>query len=508
MKTNSGWEQRLAILRRDANSKFLEPLRTHAWTAAIDREVENGEYLLISAERGGHRHLIALLYSSATDNAVYKTLARQVEHIFFNGEPYMLESFAYGLDKPVSGADDFHPLLLKWNAASSDGQFVPIADNAEPVAASRPHHRVLLSEEPIEAIWLRLRQLQSVTLAKKLIAARAERENVSLDDDAIRSKAEGVAFALRNATDYFHAREVRNVSQRVLNLYYGSLAFAFAEMLASPVGSKTLAEIEDSTKQGHGLYTIDGSGNGLEHLVVGVISSGFFPAWMKSMGLAVDNIPAKKARQYGELAGLPPASWLTVEQLFASIPEVSDLFNDIFESAPRWVTPVYDQGANAGPWLFGKKERVDRSYVLLVDDSARLTKEDIAAFPGPISEIVAVASEHPGRNFRVAVDHTGKDSWWDALPVHHSPFERNALILPIFGGVNEYRAICVVLLYALSIIVRYRPSVWRRVQEGDLDHMRVLIEAFLAVVERVLPEQFLEKVTGQRVFAKQPGSFF
>ena len=36
--------------------------------------------------------------------------------------------------------------------------------------------------------------------------------------------------------------------------------------------------------------------------------------------------------------------------------------------------------------------------------------------------------------------------------------------------------------------------------------MRVVIETFLAVV-RVLPEQFLEKITAQRVFAKQPGSF-
>ena len=88
------------------------------------------------------------------------------------------------------------------------------------------------------------------------------------------------------------------------------------------------------------------------------------------------------------------------------------------------------------------------------------------------------------------------------------PFERAALIRPIFGTVDEYRAVCVALLYGLSIVVRYRPSIWRRVQEGDLDHMRVLIEAFLAVVERVLPEQFLEKITARRVFAKQPGSFF
>jgi hypothetical protein len=62
--------------------------------------------------------------------------------------------------------------------------------------------------------------------------------------------------------------------------------------------------------------------------------------------------------------------------------------------------------------------------------------------------------------------------------------------------------------YALSIIVRYRPSIWRRVQEGDLDHMRVIIEAFLAVAERVLQEQFLATVTGQRIVAKHLGSFF
>jgi len=65
-----------------------------------------------------------------------------------------------------------------------------------------------------------------------------------------------------------------------------------------------------------------------------------------------------------------------------------------------------------------------------------------------------------------------------------------------------------VLLYALSFIVRCRSSVWRPVQEGDLDHIRVLIGAFLAVVDRVLPEQFLETITGQRVFAKQPGAFY
>src|SRR6202034_4120703 len=102
-----------------------------------------------------------------------KALATQVEHIFFNGQPYRLESFAYGLDKPVSSADDFHSVLVEWNRASSDGKFVLETEEAQFVEPNAPRARLLLSEEPIEAIWLRIRQLQSVTLAKKLIARRA-----------------------------------------------------------------------------------------------------------------------------------------------------------------------------------------------------------------------------------------------------------------------------------------------------------------------------------------------
>jgi hypothetical protein len=145
---------------------------------------------------------------------------------------------------------------------------------------------------------------------------------------------------------------------------------------------------------------------------------------------------------------------------------------------------------------------------VLTDFSGRLTLEDIAGFPGPIGEIRQLPGKSRGQEFRVAVDHEGLNTWWDALQLHKSPLGLTALIKPIFRDVLEYRAICLALLYGLSIVVRYRPSVWRRVQQGDLGHMRVLIEAFLAVVERVLPEQFLASVSAQRIFAKLPGSFY
>lgn len=100
--------------------------------------------------------------------------------------------------------------------------------------------------------------------------------------------------------------------------------------------------------------------------------------------------------------------------------------------------------------------------------------------------------------------HPGHEYWWGALRLHHSPFINGALILPLFGVIDQFRAICVALLYALSIVVRYRPGLWRRVQEGDLDNVRVLPEAFLAVVERMLPEQFLQSIGGRKVAIQQP----
>ncbi|MGA3122620.1 MAG: hypothetical protein ABSF69_17785 [Polyangiaceae bacterium] len=494
------------MLEQDVDRKFLEPLRTHGWSISSVRSIPEGEYLLIEVERGGHHHKIAVLKSSATANPVYRRLATEVEHIFVNGQLWQLASYAYGIDKPVSTADDFQQVLIGWNSASADGKFAPgpqISIDAKP-----PKDRRLLAEAPIEAIWLRLRQLASVTLARKLVEARAREAKIALDADALNTKAQGMAFSLRNAIDYFNVRDGQNVSQRVLNLYYGSMSFAFAEMLAAPSGPGALSQIEESTKQGHGLGTVDGEKEGLEHIVVNAIATGFFPTWIKFLGLPTDAFPRQKPKVYGDLSKQAATTWVTIEQLFARIPEVADLFTDIFESKPAWVTVAYDQSANKMPSLHGNREQPNTTYALLVDDSARLMRDDIAEFAEAISEITEVAAEGGGRHFRVAVNHAGKKIWWEALSLHDSPFERRAMIRPLFEVVGEYRAICVVLLYALSIVVRYRPSVWRRVQEGDLDHMRVLIEAFLAVVERVLPEQFLEAITGQRVFVKQPGAFF
>jgi YaaC-like Protein len=504
---NTGWEKRLEILRRTAEDRILGPLRVHNWTAQIIREVSDGDYIVIEAARGDQKHRVALLFSSATDNSHYKILEPEVDQFFTYGALYHVESFAYGISKPVMTAASFHHLLIKWNAESSQGKFAPGADKVFFDAKPQKEQRVV-AEQPLQAIWLRLRQLESVTLAKKMLSEKAKAAGSAIDDDAAQSKAEGIAFSIRNGADYFRAGQSQNVTQRILNLYYGVMSFAFAEILASLDGPSSLEEVQNKTKQGHGLFTQeDETDPSIGRIAVGVISQGFFYEWLKVLGVSVDGVPGKKPRKYSDLSGGANSYWNTLEQLFARVPEVSDFFLEIFESAPGFVVPIFDVAANQ-LGLHNHKDRPKVSYLNFLDRSARLTKEDIARLPAPLSQIIEVKNESGGRSFRAAVDFTGFDLHWDVLPLHRSFYRQQSILIPIFSSLNQYRVINLSILYALSIIVRYRPSVWRQVQEGDQDHMRAMIEAFLEVTERVIPEQFLQSILGRKILFNQPQSIF
>lgn len=505
--TDPGAQIRLDALKREADRHMIEPLRNHGWEVSIEQATPGSDLMILSASRAGSVRRLALIYSSATDNNVYRSLAERVDQIYFQGQPYHLEQFARGIEPQPKSLAEFGADLLTWNRETSPGKFSPVDDKDAHASSRRPDYIRLLSENPIDAIWLRLRQLQSRTLAEKLVRYRAQRVDVALDESAMKAKAEGIAFALRNAGDYFSVADKKNISQRVLNLYYGAMAFASAEMLAAPRGASALSEIERSTVQGHGLHTVPGQDGSLGAIAVTPFGQGFFPEWLKVVGIRAPAYPEKRPKKIEDLAHLDESAKITIEELFGSIPELSDLFIDIFESAPRTALLIHDSEANPGLGGMGTPSR-DRTYGNVVDASARMTKEDVARFLGPISEIQAVESRYSGRVFRIGVDHPGLRSWGDALEAHDSPLTKRSLIRPIFGNIVEFRMICVVLLYALSIVVRYRPSLWRRVQEGDLDQFRVLIEAFLGVVERVLPEEFLAKITAQQVLANQPGSLF
>ena len=448
---------------------------------------------------------IAAIYSSSgISKSENGALSNRVQRIFFNGQLYMPESFASGATVPVEPLGDFFPYLVDLNK-----QVEP--DRSPPVMPRRPASvRRLTAENPVKAILARLQQFTSATLAARLVERRAATEEFVLASDTIEAKATGIAFSMRSALDYLLATPREALIKRVLGLYYGTIALAQAEMLASPSGPLDLDQVEGMTKRGHGLYALAGPEGGFADLRVGVLRTGFLPQWMNFLGHDTSCYPKRKPNSAADLDNIRAGMACSLRDLFASMPETDDLFAEVFGGPPGWVSVAYDDEGNArgATALNATPRKASSTYGLFLDRSGEVSIDSLKNSGWPLAEILRV-NDHDGTGlaFRARVDHAGHDIWWTALPTHSSPFRTGAtLLFPTLGGLREYRTIAAVTLYALSIMARYLPSAWRRVEGGDEDQYLALVQASLTVWERLLPEHFLESIAGETVHTAQPGT--
>ena len=498
-------DPRLGILRPEVEQTVLKPFHSHGWSAEIVLEIDGHDCIEIAADRGTVATRIAVLYSSSgISNSDYRTLSNRVERIFFNGRPYMLDSFASGATVPVEPLGDFFPFLVDLNKRVEPDRSVSVMPRRTATV------RRLTAENPLDAVIARLQQFTSQTLAAKLVQRRASKEGIAPAPEAIASKATGIAYSMRSALDYVVATPRDALNKRVLGLYYGTMALAQAEMLASPAGPIDLDQVEGMTRYGHGLYTLAMPQGGFADLRVGVLANGFFPQWMNFLAHDTSGYPKPRPKSAADLDTVPAGMVCWLRDLFASMPETDDLFAEVLGGSPGWVSVAYDEEANARrPALNATARKAGSTYGLFLDRSGMVSVDTLKSAGWPLAE-VRQAEDHQGTGtaFRARMDHAGHDLWWSVLPTHSSPFGNTpALLFPTVGGLREYRTIAAVTLYALSIMARYLPSVWRRVEGGDEDQYLTLVQASLTVWERLLPEHFLESIAGESVRTAQPGSW-
>ena len=501
---DSGVETRLKILEKAAKSGIIEIFKTHNWDCSIENQFPDGEYIVIKLVKADVERKIGLLYSCATENDIYKLLDKTVDLIVLNNGFYHLESYAYGIETDVIEKSGIQQYVIQWNSLASHGK---LSDGGpvKPKTKPREFTSHIQSENPIKQIWSRIKQFKTKGLAKKLVVERYTAAASPYSAENIETKAEGLAFCIQNGCDYFEAVSKQKLNQRIVSLYYGAIAFASAEMLASPVGPLSLNEVENMTKFGHGLYTLDSiEKNSFEGFVVGVLSNGFYKEWVKFLGADVSSFPASKPKKPEDI-DLSKKEVTTLIELFSRIPELEDLFMLVTKSPTNWWNFIFDLEANR---RFGNKNsELRETYVSITDISCSKSKEDLASLSLPLDQIEYQVSKHPGLHFKALIKHPEENYWFGVLKQHRSPFTRSSVIIPVFGSVSEYRAICVALLYALSILVRYRPSIWREVISGKHENYLALIEEFLDVYERVAPQEFFENLLTKRIHVTQSGSW-
>ena len=108
--SDDGWLGRSAILSSKMNDEIVKKLRDNGWQCHyFGQPIKSGEYITVQASKNGQNIGIALLYSCATNNEIYKELEKTCDYILYQGAPYRQSSYAWGVKKHVGPLNAWLP---------------------------------------------------------------------------------------------------------------------------------------------------------------------------------------------------------------------------------------------------------------------------------------------------------------------------------------------------------------------------------------------------------------
>ncbi|WP_158886325.1 hypothetical protein [Rhodanobacter sp. L36] len=109
MPTDNGVMLRKAVLSEDCINDLVRPLRNAGWMVAVGEPDEEALWVVVVASGGNKKISVALLYSCATDNMIYRNLETECDVILYRGPPYHQEQFAYGIKVHVGPVAGWQP---------------------------------------------------------------------------------------------------------------------------------------------------------------------------------------------------------------------------------------------------------------------------------------------------------------------------------------------------------------------------------------------------------------
>lgn len=107
--TDDGVELRKALLAQDCVNDIVRPLRDAGWDVTMAEPDEHALYVTVLARDGSDQIQVSLLYSCATESALYVELARTSVAILYRGAPFHQDSFARNINVHVGPAAGWQP---------------------------------------------------------------------------------------------------------------------------------------------------------------------------------------------------------------------------------------------------------------------------------------------------------------------------------------------------------------------------------------------------------------
>lgn len=503
---DTGFQTRMNILTNDFQRITAPLLESHGWSWEIENTVERGEYIVIKISRGAWTKRFAILYAQQTGRDVYTTIEKQFDACLIHGMHLELNcSFSEGFNKPLELVTNFISILKDWNKECSIDDISTSQDCKGYVKT--PVSMYLTAENPSEQYWMLIKSLKSSEVCKRFLTERYP----DLSSEVIQSKSKGIAFLIQNACDYFDSAQTQNPTQRLLNLYYGTLAFIEADILMNSDKYTDLKSVEEITKDGHGLHIYLPENNySMNSLHTCILKRGLFAKWLKVLGYDTNDFPEKRIRKDDELNKY----CYSFNDILARIPELAFLMRMINpEYSTGFFEPHYSTKLNQtnsfGKGMAGYVTQNEGSYVSLVDKSGCSNLDMVKALIGDIEQECESHNERDQfdenddgatyKRYSIFVKHSSNSYWYEHLNLYGSSYCPQSIIVPLSGLKDDWIVYAVMVLYTFSIIVRYYPNLWRRMQDGEWDKYYTVCLQFAMIVEKVLPHIFYEKLSGQRL---------
>lgn len=373
----------------------------------------------------------------------------------------------------------------------------------------------IIANNPNKLVWLRLKQLTSVEVAKNIIKGKCDRANVSLPEDIINRKSIGLASAIDSALGYWQEKPT-SLNSWVLSRYYALLQLTIAEQVSSHNDNSDLASVQKHTEQGHGLSIwLKGIENPLDYCIYG-LKGGHFYSYAKYLGLDPKDWSAeRRAKEVADLNNIPNVS---IRRLFQHIPELEPVLHSFIQEPSNCLhighssqNMIYDEELRIkhreqGNFLSFERPARDFTFVDIYENLDNpINLELIHDTKIPLIDIEL--SKDEGRQIYTGkLSHNKGQLWWDAIKTYKSSFTGSMYISPMFGKVDDMVVRHFFLLYGLSILVRYTPDVWHEIKTGSFDNIGSLIEYYLTTFEEIIPLLMLDRITGKKHRTTQPDS--
>ena len=357
-------------------------------------------------------------------------------------------------------------------------------------------------------------------LCAKILTNRAP----TLDPSLIAKKGEQTAYAVRSALGFWEEHSPA-LNAKILSRYYALLQISIAEQVASLDSTLDLEEIQRHTEAGHGLSTlIDPSLAFPENYLIACLKGGHLYMYCRHKGIDLDAFAfARRPRKIETLDGAQRQCFLSLSDLLRRVPELQPLISECLGTSPLSFQ-VHSSERNMEAQLRRVAEHTKKTgqvlhdppsdgtdlttYVSIYSEHPSVTAEFLNGLGLPFANIGEdSAGDKRARHFDGEIHHPGDTYWHEVIELYKSGYSATSVIAP-FWKLTDPFILHLIILYALSIIVRYLPSLWHDIEDGKLNHMRALIEHYLLIVDNVVPRLAVENITGTRLLVVQPGSLF